>query len=145
MANMTTIRVALWGEKTALLLVLEVVLDCMFCEMRISVGQETFTKVHVNRTVVDCFLGGLSLCRVEGVYLYSICIFLTLNPLLFLNRVYKSITINDMLSLLTLLVMFLHCKETFPFRLTHQILNEKKEVKPELNLGIFFSIFLFVI
>lgn len=71
MANMTTIPVALWGEKTALLLVLEVVLDCMFCEMRISVGQETFTKVYVNRTVVDCFLGGLSLCRVEGVYLYS--------------------------------------------------------------------------
>lgn len=73
------------------------------------------------------------------IYIH-VCIFLTLNPLPFLNRVYKNITINDMLSLLTLLVIFfsLHCKETFPFRLTHQILNEEKEVKPELKLGIFF-------
>lgn len=39
--------------KTALLVVLEVVLHCMCCEIKISVYQETFTNVHVNRTVVE--------------------------------------------------------------------------------------------
>lgn len=62
------------------------------------------------------------------MYIY-ICMCLTLNPLLFLNRVYKNITVNDMLSLLTLLVMFfsLPCKETFSFRFTHQLLNDKRK------------------
>lgn len=39
--------------KTVLLVVLEVVLHCMFCEMRFSISQETFTNIHVNRTVVE--------------------------------------------------------------------------------------------
>lgn len=34
--------------KTLFLVVLEVVLHAMFCEMRISDRQETFTDVHIN-------------------------------------------------------------------------------------------------
>lgn len=48
------------------------------------------------------FWGLVSSCRVEGVYNFF---FLILNALLFLNKVYKNITLNNMLSLLTLPVM----------------------------------------
>ena len=49
------------GE-TVLLVALEVVLHCMFCEMRTSVSQESFRNVDVNRIVVELdssmFFGG---------------------------------------------------------------------------------------
>lgn len=56
--------------KTVLLVVLEVVLHGMFCEVTISVSQEDFTNVHINRTVVDLDInvvwggGSVSSCRV---------------------------------------------------------------------------------
>lgn len=51
-------------------MVLEVVLHGMFCEVTISVSQEDFTNVHINRTVVDLDInvvwggGSVSSCRV---------------------------------------------------------------------------------